>query len=452
MHKYRVLVAVRYFTCLTWLASAALLAQEPARVGPAIEQLPPAQPSNSAFTLAGLEQLALERNPTLVQATAQIGVSRGKAIEAGLYPNPTVGYVADQIGARGTAGEMQGLFVQQEIVRGGKLALSRAKYQQEEAQAQTQAEAQRYRVHSSVRKAFYVVLTTQRQIEVRREMVTNADDALTTTRGLVNVGQANSPDLLQAEVQVDRARAELRAAERKYRCHWQELMAYVGVPEMAPSPLAGVLEVTDQDVLDAEAVLTELLQSSPQLQAAWQEVARDRIALQREQVEPIPNLQFRAETGYNFETNNTVAGATVGLRLPIFDRNQGSIIQARHELVRAEAEIVRIELMLRQKFGDAYGDYAAALERARAFEKSMLPKSRAAYESYLEAFRNRRAAWPQVLVAQRDYFQLSDEYLATLLELRKSEAEIRGFFLGDGLEHPPAPTPQGHLEATPRPR
>lgn len=226
-----------------------------------------------------MEQLALERNPTLVQALAQVGVSRGKAIEAGLYPNPTVGYAADQVGAQGKAGEIQGLFVQQEIVRGGKLGLSRAKYQQEEAQSQTQVDAQRFRVLSSVQKAFYQTLTTQRRVEVRRELVTNADDALTTTRGLVNVGQANTPDLLQAEVQAERARAELRAAERKYRGHWQELLAYVGVSELAPSPLVGALEVAESDVLYEQAVINELLQASPQLQAAWQEVARDRIAL-----------------------------------------------------------------------------------------------------------------------------------------------------------------------------
>jgi cobalt-zinc-cadmium efflux system outer membrane protein len=70
----------------------------------------------------------------------------------------------------------------------------------------------------------------------------------------------------------------------------------------------------------------------------------------------------------------------------------------------------------------------------------------------LEAFKTRRAAWPQVLVAQREYFQLTDEYLEALLELRDAGAEITGMFLGDGLDAPPVPEPQGHREATPRPR
>ncbi len=45
----------------------------------------------AAMNLADLEQLALEHNPTLAQAAAQVEAARGRAVQAGLYPNPTVG-------------------------------------------------------------------------------------------------------------------------------------------------------------------------------------------------------------------------------------------------------------------------------------------------------------------------------------------------------------------------
>lgn len=415
------------------------------------EVLPPAAQSDS-ITLTALKDLALQHNPTLTQASAQVGIARGKAIQAGLYPNPTAGYVAEQIGAEGTAGELQGLFVQQEFVTAGKLAISQGKYTQEIRQAQVQHEAQQYRILSSVRSAFYHTLVTQRQVEVREELLKIAEDAHTTTRGLVNVGQANRADLLQAEVQVRRMRAAVRAAQKKLQGHWHELTAVVGVPEMAFVSLEGDPEIPDHQVLAAEETLQQLLDCSPQLQAAWLEVARDQLAVRRELVEPISNITVRLETGYNFEAQDSVAGVTAGVRLPIFDRNQGSVMQARAELARAQAEISRIELMLRKKFGERFSDYEANLVTARSYEQELLPRAKEAYELYHESFKNRRAAWPQVLVAQREYFQLNDEYLETLLELRDAEAEINGLFLGDGLDQPPAPPPRGHRDATPRPR
>ena len=102
--------------------------------------VPPAQtrlvPSRSGFTLPELESIALQANPTLIQAQAQVEASLSKSLQAGLMPNPVMGYVGEQIGAFGGPGETQGGFVEQEIFRGGKLRLSRAKYRQEAVQAE----------------------------------------------------------------------------------------------------------------------------------------------------------------------------------------------------------------------------------------------------------------------------------------------------------------------------
>lgn len=84
---------------------------------------PPPAPS-PALSLPDLEALARTHNPTLVQAHAQVEAARGRAVQAGLYPNPTAGYYGQQIGNQGTAGQ-QGAFVSQMIVTGGKLRLNR---------------------------------------------------------------------------------------------------------------------------------------------------------------------------------------------------------------------------------------------------------------------------------------------------------------------------------------
>jgi cobalt-zinc-cadmium efflux system outer membrane protein len=395
--------------------------------------------------------MALASNPTLAQAAARVEASRGKALQAGLYPNPTVGYQGEQVGTAGTAGEMQGAFIQQEIVTAGKLRLSRAKYEQETVQAEIQALAQEYRVRNGVRTHFYDALAAQRLVEVRGQLLRVTEDALKTTRQLVNTGAANRPDLLQAEVEARRARLDLKTAENRLVGQRAQLAAVVGQPHLPPAPLAGRLEVEGPPP-EWDRTLCDLLEASPELQLARAEVVRDQIMLQREQAEPVPNIRLQAATGYNFETRNTVADVQVGLRIPLFDRNQGTIRQAKAELARAHAEVARVELSLRKRFADAATRYRTARAIAEEYRKEILPKAREAYELLLKSFRDRRAAWPQVLVAERTWFQLSVEYLESLHELRKADVEVRGLLLVDGLTEPPAPAPQGHIEATPKPR
>src|SRR5205814_6980803 len=73
-----------------------VMAQEP-MIAPA-QQTEPDPFRGAPLSLGDLEQIALGRNPTLAQAAAAVEASRGKALQAGLYPNPTVGNIAEQIG------------------------------------------------------------------------------------------------------------------------------------------------------------------------------------------------------------------------------------------------------------------------------------------------------------------------------------------------------------------
>ena len=77
------------------------------------------------ISLLDLETIAFESNPTLSAATARMQAARGKQVQAGLYPNPVIGYDGTQIGNLGTAGQ-QGGFISQRFITGGKLKLDQA--------------------------------------------------------------------------------------------------------------------------------------------------------------------------------------------------------------------------------------------------------------------------------------------------------------------------------------
>jgi cobalt-zinc-cadmium efflux system outer membrane protein len=410
----------------------------PKDAGPAPVEAAAAAPT----TLADLEQMALRGNPTLAQAAANVEASRGRALQSGLYPNPTVGYLGDRINAGGTAGEMQGLFIDQTVVTAGKLRLNRAKFGQEVSQMEARALAQQYRVLNGVRTRYYQLLAMQRLLDVRADLLKVAENAVTTTEQLQNVGAANKPDVLEARIEARQERVALENARALYEAAWKQLAAFVGEPCLPRGRLEGDLEAPGA-VPDYDAALTHLLEASPELQAARAEVGRDQFSLKREQVEPIPNLQVQVSNGYDFETRNEVTSVQVGVRLPLFDHNQGNIHAAQAQLARSQAEVCRVELSLRQRMARAHARYRTALVLVEAYRDRSLPDAKQAYDLYLDSFRKRAAAWPQVLVAQRTYFQLSVEYVQALEQLRESETAILGLLLVDGLDAPPGPNGEG---------
>ncbi|HEY7423925.1 MAG TPA: TolC family protein [Gemmataceae bacterium] len=438
---------------LVWISfSGSALRAAPEEV-PTLDH-PPTKISSeeSALSLADLERLALEHNPTLVQAAASVASSRGKSLQAGLWPNPTIGYDGDQIGASGTVGELQGMYVQQVIITAGKRRLSRAKYRQEAYEAELLALAQQFRVLNGVRMRYYELLALQRVIELHRDLLANAEESLRTYKEMFNTGQANEADALLAEVQVNDARIALLTVENRYPALWQHLTALLASPQMPPAPLRGHLE-PEGPPLDWDSNLNRLLEESPELKAAKIHVVHDEITVQREKVQPIPDLQLRGASGYNFESNKAVAaGIEVGINLPVWNRNQGTIRQAQADLVRSQAEVVRVELSLRQRLADTFNQYRTAWQTAKIYHDAIIPQTTQAYEVQLDMYKKRRISWPEVVVLQRKTLEAQAQYTRNLLRLREAEVAIRGLLLIDGLTAPPTPQANEQLEATPQPR
>jgi cobalt-zinc-cadmium efflux system outer membrane protein len=398
-------------------------------------------PPSTGLTLAELEQIALHNNPTLAQANAEIRAAAARERQSGLYPNPTVGYEGEQIRGGIQGGGEQGFFVSQDIVLGGKLGLNRNIFEQQKKQADAAAEAQRLRVLNSVRMLYHQTLAAQEMLDLRHKLAKLAEDAVETSHQLGNVGQADQPDVLQAEVEAEQAQLAVVAAEQNQLRRWRELAATVGKPEMPAMVLAGSVEEMPEG--NPDQWMHAILEESPAVKIAQLGTLKAEAALARAKRESIPNLQLRGGLEQNLElepiTNRTIGlqgFAEVGLRIPVFNRNQGGVAEARAELERAQQEVRRVQLVLRERAAALLENYATSRSTVETYRDRMIPRARKAYELYSENYRGMAASYPQVLIAQRTLFQLQADYIAALDNLWANAIALQGFLLTDGLEAP----------------
>ena len=410
-----------------------------AQTGPTSDQ-DQARPQ-SGLALAELEQMALSNNPTLIQAVSEIRAATARKLQSGLYPNPTVGYQGEQIRGGIQGGGEQGFFISQDIALGGKLGLNRKIFEQEKRQAEAEAEEQRLRVLNSVRMLYYQSLAAQEMVDLRHRLGKLAQDAAETSHQLGNVGQADQPDVLQAEVEGEQAQLAVAAAEQNQRRIWRELTATVGKPEMPLTQLAGNLEDLPED--NPDQWLQATLGESPAVKIAKLGVLKQEALLARAKREPIPDLQLRGGLQQNLEletTSNHAIGlqafAEAGVQIPIFNRNQGSVRAARAELERAQQEVQRVQLILRERAAVLLQNYESSRSTVETYRDRMIPRARKSYDLYLQSYRGMAAAYPQVLIAQRTLFQLQTDYITALANLWANSIALKGFLLTDGLEGP----------------
>jgi outer membrane protein, heavy metal efflux system len=397
--------------------------------------------------LADLEQMALQGNPTLAQAEAAVRAAEGRRVQAGLFPNPIMGYSGEELALRAIGQKSEHLFFfEQSIPLGGKLKKSRNIVVQEKGQAEQEMAAQRQRILNAVRILYYEALGAQQLVEVREMLARLAGEAVGVTGDLFNVGQADRPDLFQIEIEAQKAQLDLIVAENERDQVWQQLGAVVGNPFLKRSRLMGDLE-RDLPVIDQEAMLAKILKESPEILRARAGAERAKAAVTRAKAEPIPDLFVRMAFGYNLEQLDSAIIFTgrrtgpegqleVGMRVPIFNRNQGAIAAASAEVDAAEREVRRVELMLRARFASALRSYQNALRVTTQYEKQIIPRAQQAYDMYLGSFKQMAAAYPQVLIAQRTFFQVRADYIKALVDAWQNATRMQGYLLMGGLVAP----------------
>jgi cobalt-zinc-cadmium efflux system outer membrane protein len=389
------------------------------------------------MSLHDVLSLALENNPTLTAALARLDAARGRQLQAGLLPNPTIGYDGMEIGDLGTAGQ-QGGYVMQRFITANKLKLDQAAAGQQTNEAHFQFHAQEQRVLTDVQIRFYEALAAERRLILTQDLLRIADDLVKATEKLLESRQRSENDLLQAQIREDEAEILLENSRNEWDEAWRRLMVVVGTPTLAITPLSGDLE-DHAEFLNWDSALAMLLASHPELNMAAARAERARILVLRAKKEPIPNIDVAINVRHMNTNGDNVADVQVGVPIPVFNRNQGNIAAAEAEWVAACRDIERIELQLQDRLATAFRRYANARQQAQRYTRSIIPKAERSLNSVTKAYENGQVDYLTLLLAQQTYIQARLASLNSLRELRTAQALIEGQLLEGSLSSAPAP-------------
>ena len=394
-----------------------------------------------ALTLPMVEGWADQTNPTLAAARALTERSAAQARQAGLPPNPIVGYSGEHLRGGSYGGGENGAFAEQTFVLGGKLALRRGIYAQQAGVAEIEAEAQAFRVHNDAERAFYDALTAQAKVEVRRQLLDTALDAVHTAHELANLGQQDAPEVLDAEVEAEQAKVEYEQAQRIYIAGYALLVSVAGKPEEPLRRLEGDLDKAPQ--VNVDAMVDDIVRGSPPVRASRQETDIAEAKLHAAKREAVPNLRVQAGAWWSGEQVNGTAKpagwmgfAQAGVQLPLWNRNQGNVDAANAELARAQSDVTRTRLLMKRRAEELAQRYLAARSQAGRYREQLLPRAERAHELYVLKYRQMAAAYPQVLTSERTLLRLRMAYLEALDEEWHAAIALRNYTLEGGLEAP----------------
>jgi cobalt-zinc-cadmium efflux system outer membrane protein len=340
----------------------------------------PPGPDGKPLTLSDLQRIAQTNSPLLRQAASDIEAARGAAIQAGAYPNPTIGY--QSAGAGPSGGPNAGFNISQTIKTGGKLKLA-----QDAAITDFRAAELAYRraetdLMSNVRTNYYAVLVAQESIRANRGLVELTDEVYRVMVDQLRGGEVAVYEPKQLRVFSDQARAALLTARNSRLLAWKQLVAVLGVPQMPPTALEGGVN-RPVPRIDFEKALAHVLTKHTDVLTTSETIDKARYNLRLAQVTPYPDVTVSAGVVNDLGLSGPsrlVTSLGVSVPVPLWDQNKGGIRQSQAALVRANEEPHRVQADLTSRFSEAYRRYEENRILLELYQTSTLP-------SQVQAFR-----------------------------------------------------------------
>ena len=326
-------------------------------------------------------------SPRIRAIEADVDRAKGFSEQARARPNPTVSVYGENFAGTSPYGGFgrseTTLQYSQPFEIGGKRSARIAAGVAGVAAAQARAQQARVAFAYELALAYVAVEVADRRIAIADDEVEEAQADLRVATALVNAGKEARLRALQAETDLNAARAALEAARATRTAALARLSALAGVE----TPFTGVSEsLLDQS--DPRAVYgpVDPLRSTAYLTAvAERDAAARRVVAERRRAIPDVTGQIGVRRLAGDRATALVAGVSVPLS--IFDRNRGNVAAAEAEVRGADARIAgaRMEAQANVRAALALVDAAdarvAAAARTMATARETYRLARIAYEA-----------------------------------------------------------------------
>jgi len=393
-----------------------------------------------ALTLAQALSHVFERNPELEVSELEIQAASARVSQAALKPNPEIEAVAENLaipvlGAGLFQYTESTLQISQRLELGSKRPLRVRAAEKEVAVAAGQLEVKKVELIAATSQAFADVLAEQERVANQQELSRLAQQSHSIVVERVAAGKVSPVEQTRARVALAAAQVEEEKHLRALVAAKDRLAALWGGSHGDIDSVQGDFEIPPA----ASDIPESCIHNNPDLKLAAAAVDSRDAALSLELAFRKPDLTFNAGFRRLSLENQDVWVAGVSIPLPVFDRRQGAIAEARVRLNQSRSAEQALERHLRAELTQARHDHEIALLEAKSLSESALPAAKEAAAAVKEGYRLGKFDFLNVLDAQRTYAELQGRYIEAVASGLKAATEIQRLARCDSPTIPPEP-------------
>lgn len=390
----------------------------------------PSARGEEPLTLEKAVEIALARNPKVLEARELIEAARGRTLQLRSRPEPGVvagleGIPIPGLKKDGDETEVR-LGIEQVLEYPGKRSLRAEIGRQGEDLAQAELDRVRLLLASQVKKNYWRAAFATGAVAALERSASRLDALLENLQAKYQAGSATFADVLRARAEKARLRNQILDQSKERRTAELKLNELLARPPSEPIDLLTSLPFTPLTV-DPAGLWETARVSLPSFKVAALRMERARSAIKLADLSRRPDFL----AGILLPSVRPNAwGVSFGLTMPFLrpGRAKGAAMEARAEAESSRLASEALDRRVKTAIESAFAAAKSAEEQVRVYERSLLTELEEELGIQLEYFRYGKVEAYSLLDLYRTYVLAQVEHLRALLlyNLALADLEVAG--------------------------
>ncbi len=384
----------------------------------------PAFATERTFNLRQAVEFAQQHNGDLKALRDEKGIREAGKIRADIYPNP----VLEMEGATGelTGSRFENNFsvgISQEFLTAGKRGKRLQVAVKELESFERQEDNSARLLAEDVKVSFYDFLLAEKRVELAKRSIALNSQLHDIAKQRFDAGDIPELEVSLARVEVARSEGRKAEAERELYPTKSRLLTLMGLPATERTDFSGALEGT-AFTKGLEELKGKALSTRPDLKGLEAEKSKGEAETALARAERFPNITvgigYQREnsaidvSGEEIKSRDNLIAMKLSVPIPLFDRNQAGIREARAKKESAESRYGFARLAVEREVEAAYARLTAAEKSLAIYAKEIIPQLEENLKLVQEAYRLGEVGILTVIEEQKKFFEVHDGYLTAL--------------------------------------
>jgi cobalt-zinc-cadmium efflux system outer membrane protein len=370
-------------------------------------------------------EISIQNNGELKSFREEKGIRDAGKIRAGLLPNPTLDLEGATGALTGSSGENSlSVGVSQEFFLANRRD-RRLTVAERELETYRWQLADRERVLSEeVKTAFYDAMLAEQRLDLTDRSIALNRQLLEVTKDRLAAGDIPELEMNLVKVELARSEGTRIEIERALLQDRARLFALMGLAPGESPAIAGALDKDTSLTMSLVELKQLALGRRPDLKALETEKSKGDADIALARAEGVPSLtaglfysheQRTDATGTGEENvRDNLLGIRLSLPLPLFDRNQAGIQEARARRNSTESRMAAAARAVERQVEIACASFLNAEKVLSLYRSDIIPQLEENLKLTQEAYRLGEVGILAVIQEQKKFFEVSDGYLTAL--------------------------------------